>query len=103
MHYPPFGALCNVLVQAENLQDAAKWSAELGKWFRDASPEGVRVLGPCTAPVARIKGIYRFHLILKADSRRSLNAALRGMIAHAEAADVPRRNVIVDVDAQRLM
>jgi primosomal protein N' (replication factor Y) len=103
MHYPPFGALCNVLVQAENLQDAAKWSAELGKWFLDASPEGVRVLGPCTAPVARIKGIYRFHLILKADSRRSLNAALRGMIAHAEAADVPRRNVIVDVDAQRLM
>ena len=103
MHYPPFGVLANVLVQAEKLEEAARWSAELGKWFQNAAPEGVRVLGPCTAPVARIKGIYRFHLILKAASRRALNAAMRGMLAHADAAGVPRRNLIVDVDAQRLM
>jgi primosomal protein N' (replication factor Y) len=103
MHYPPFGVLANVLVQAEKLEEAARWSAELGKWFQKAAPEGVRVLGPCTAPVARIKGIYRFHLILKAASRKALNAALRGMMAHADAAEVPRRNVTVDVDAQRLM
>jgi primosomal protein N' (replication factor Y) len=103
MHYPPFGVLANVVVQAEKLEDAAGWSAELGKWLQKTAPEGVRMLGPCTAPVARIKGIYRFHLILKAVSRKALNAALRGMMAHAEAAQVPRRNVIVDVDAQRLM
>ena len=84
MHYPPFGVLANVLVQSEKLEDAAGWSAELGKWFQKAAPEGVRVLGPCTAPVARIKGIYRFHLILKARSRKALNAALRGMLAHAD-------------------
>jgi primosomal protein N' (replication factor Y) len=103
MHYPPFGVLANVLVQAERLEDAAGWSAELGKWFQKAAPVGIRVLGPCTAPVARIKGIYRFHLILKGTARRSLNAALRGMLARADAAGVPRRNLIVDVDAQRLM
>jgi primosomal protein N' (replication factor Y) (superfamily II helicase) len=103
MHYPPFGVLANVLVQSAKLEEAAAWSAELGRWFQSAPPEGVRVLGPCTAPLARIKSIYRFHLILKAASRKALNAALRGMLAHADAANVPRRNVIVDVDAQRLM
>jgi primosomal protein N' (replication factor Y) len=103
MHYPPFGVLANVLVQSEKLEEAAEWSAELGKWFLKAAPEGVRVLGPCTAPIARIKGIYRFHLILKAASRKALNAALRGALAHAEAAGIPRRNVVIDVDAQRLM
>jgi primosomal protein N' (replication factor Y) len=61
------------------------------------------VLGPCTAPVARIKGIYRFHLILKAASRKALNAVLREMMAHADEASVPRRGITVDVDAQRLM
>ncbi len=70
---------------------------------RKRQPEGVRVLGPCTAPIARIKGVYRFHLILKSASRKALNAALRGMLAHAEEAGVPRRNLIVDVDALRLM
>jgi primosomal protein N' (replication factor Y) len=103
MHYPPFGVLANVLVQSQKLEEAAGWSAELGKWFQKAAPEGVRVLGPCTAPIARIKGTYRFHLILKAASRKALNAALRGMLAHADEAGVPRRNVVVDVDALRLM
>ncbi len=103
MHYPPFGVLANVLVQSQKLEEAAGWSAELGKWFQKAAPEGVRVLGPCTAPIARIKNVYRFHLILKAGSRKALNAALRGMLAHADAAQIPRRNLIVDVDALRLM
>ena len=103
MHYPPFGVLANVLVQSGKLEEAAGWSSVLGKWFEKAAPEGVRVLGPCTAPIARIKGVYRFHMILKAASRKALNAALRGMLAHADAAGVPRRNLVVDVDALRLM
>jgi primosomal protein N' (replication factor Y) len=103
MHYPPFGVLANVLVQSPKLEEGVAWSSEIGKWFQKAAPEGVRVLGPCTAPIARIKGTYRFHLILKAISRKALNHALKGMLAHADTAGVPRRNLIVDVDAQRLM
>jgi primosomal protein N' (replication factor Y) (superfamily II helicase) len=92
-----------VLVQSPKLEEAVAWSTTLGQWFQARALEGVRVLGPCTAPVARIKGIYRFHLILKGVSRKALNAALKGMMAHADAAEVPRRHVVVDVDAQRLM
>jgi primosomal protein N' (replication factor Y) len=103
MHYPPFGALANVLIQSESLEEGTRWSAELGKWFQTAVPEGVRVLGPCTAPIARIKGVYRFHVILKATSRKALNALLRATIAHADEAGMPLRNLTVDVDAQRLM
>jgi primosomal protein N' (replication factor Y) len=104
MHYPPFGALANVLVQAEVLEDAAGWAAALGKYLVQNQHGGaVRLLGPCTAPIARIKGVYRFHLILKSGSRKILNAVLRGMLDHAGKAGVPRRNVVVDVDALRLM
>ncbi len=104
MHYPPFGVLANVLVQSPKLEEAAGWAAVLGKYLvQNQSGETVRVLGPCTAPIARIKGVYRFHLILKATSRKALNASLRSMLEHADKAGVPRRNVIVDVDALRLM
>ncbi len=104
MHYPPFGVLANVLVQSPKLEEAAGWSSTLGK-FLTQSPhaKAVRVLGPCTAPIARIKGVYRFHMILKSASRKALNEALRNMLAHADEAGVPRRNVVVDVDALRLM
>jgi primosomal protein N' (replication factor Y) len=103
MHYPPFGALANVLVQSQKLEEAAGWAAALGKWFEKTPTEGVRMLGPCTAPIARIKGVYRFHMILKAATRKALNGALRGMLQHADEAGVPRRNLVVDVDAMRLM
>jgi primosomal protein N' (replication factor Y) (superfamily II helicase) len=103
MHYPPFGVLANLLIQSKRMEEAAGWSATLGKWFQKNAPDGVRVLGPCTAPIARIKEIYRFHMILKANSRKSLNAALRGVLAHADQAGIPRRNLVVDVDALRLM
>jgi primosomal protein N' (replication factor Y) len=104
MHYPPFGVLANVLVQSVKLEEAAGWSALLGKYLVQSQSGGaVRVLGPCTAPIARIKGVYRFHMILKAGSRKALNAALCAMVAHAEGAGIPRRNLVVDVDALRLM
>ncbi len=103
MHYPPFGALANVLVQSQKLEEAAGWAATLGKYLQKATPDGLRVLGPCTAPIARIKGVYRFHLILKSASRKALNETLRGMLAHAAETGVPRRNLIVDIDALRLM
>ncbi len=103
MHYPPFGVLANVLIQSEKLEEAARWSAELGKWFQSAPREGVRMLGPCTAPIARIKGVYRFHLIVKSASRKAMSAVLRAALAHADEAGVPRRNLTIDVDAQRLM
>ena len=103
LHYPPFGSLANILVQSPKLEEAAGWSATLGKWLQANKPESVRLLGPCTAPIARIKGVYRFHMILKSNSRSALNAALRGLLAHADAAEVPRRNLVVDVDALRLL
>jgi primosomal protein N' (replication factor Y) len=104
MHYPPFGVLANVLVQSPKLEEAAGWSSTLGKYLVPNQNGGaVRVLGPCTAPIARIKGVYRFHMILKAVSRKALKAALRGMLAHADEAGIPRRNLVVDVDALRLM
>ena len=104
MHYPPFGALANVLVQSEKLEEVAAWASLLGKYLVQSQTGGaVRVLGPCAAPIARIKRAYRFHMILKSASRRALNAALRGMVTYADAAGVPRRNLIVDVDALRLM
>ncbi len=103
MHYPPFTVLANILVQSEHLEEAAGWAAELGRWFARVKMESVRVLGPAVAPISRIKRIYRFHFVLKTESRKVLGEALRGMLAHAEAQEIPRRSLLIDVDAVRLM
>jgi primosomal protein N' (replication factor Y) len=103
MHYPPLAVLANVIVQGRTLEEAAGWAATLGRWFSAARLDKVRVLGPAAAPIARLKRIYRFHFVLKAERREALSRTLRAMLAYAEAQGIPRRNLIVDVDAIHLM
>ena len=103
MHYPPYSALANVLVRSDKLDEALEWSGLLGKWFNASRHEGVRVLGPATAPIMRLKRDYRYHFVLKSPSREKLNSTLRAMLAHASQQKIPRTQVIVDVDALWLM
>jgi primosomal protein N' (replication factor Y) (superfamily II helicase) len=103
MHYPPHGVLANVVVQSERLEEATGWSSELGRWFATTRLEKVRVLGPAAAPISRLKRIYRFHFVLKGESRKALSEALRAMVRYAETREIPRRNLVIDVDALHLM
>jgi primosomal protein N' (replication factor Y) len=103
MHYPPFTVLANVIIQSEKLEEATAWAGTLGRWFQQARLDKVRVLGPAAAPIVRLKRIYRYHFVLKAERRQALGETLRGMLAYAETQSVARRNLVVDVDAVHLM
>jgi len=63
----------------------------------------VRVLGPAAAPLARLKQEYRYHFILKSQSRERLNVVLRALLAFAAAQKVPRGKLVVDVDPVSLL
>jgi len=103
MHYPPYSAVANVIVRSEKLDEALAWSGELGRWFEKTRHEGIRVLGPAAAPIARLKRDYRYHFILKSPSREKMNALLRAMLAEAAARKIPRTQIVVDVDALWMM
>jgi primosomal protein N' (replication factor Y) (superfamily II helicase) len=103
MRYPPYSALANVLVRGEKLDEVLRWSGALGKWLEKTRHEGIRVLGPAAAPILRLKRDYRYHIILKSESREKLNGLLRGMLACAAEEKIPRPQVVVDVDALWLM
>jgi len=103
MHYPPYAVLANVLIQSEKLEEATAWSAALGGWFQQTRLDKIRVLGPAAAPIVRLKRIYRYHFVLKAERRQALGQTLRAMLAFADAQGIARRNLVVDVDAVHLM
>ena len=103
MHYPPYAVLANVLIQSEKLEEATAWSAALGGWFQQTRLDKIRVLGPAAAPIVRLKRIYRYHFVLKAERRQALGQTLRAMLAFAHAQGIARRNLVVDVDAVHLM
>ena len=103
MHYPPYAVLANVIIQSDKLEEATGWSAQLGRWFEKKTLKNVRVLGPAAAPIVRLKRIYRYHFVLKAEKRQVLGETLRAMLAFAEGQGIPRKSLVVDVDAVHLM
>ena len=103
MKYPPFSALANVLVRSESLDNALKWSGMLGRWLEQVPKEGIRALGPAPAPLSKLKNDYRYHFVLKSQSRAKLNKIVRGMLTFATQEKIPRGNVVADVDAMSLL
>ena len=83
--------------------DLARTEADANALVTQQVHEGVRVLGPAAAPIVRLKQDFRYHFVLKSESREKMNRLLRAMLAHAAEEKIPRTNLVVDVDALWLM
>src|SRR3989442_7419169 len=66
MAYPPFTSLANVIVRDASLEKAITWSRKLSQFLAPHNGDGLRILGPASAPLARLKSEYRFQFLLKA-------------------------------------
>jgi primosomal protein N' (replication factor Y) len=103
MQYPPFTSLANIIVRDTNLEEAIRWSRALSEFFSPHDGKGVRVLGPATAPLARLKKEHRFQFLLKAQKRSVLTRLLSGAMAFADAKEILQTAVLVDVDPLSLL
>src|SRR5690242_3877355 len=91
--YPPFGRLASLIVSAANRPDAEGFARKLASLApRD---EHVVVLGPAEAPLAVIKGRYRFRLLVKSSRAFDLSGYLREWLA---AAPKTKGNLKLEVD-----
>jgi primosomal protein N' (replication factor Y) len=102
MHYPPFSAMANVLIRAEKKEAAMRMAGELGQHLTPA-PESMRVIGPAEAPVPRLKAEYRYQFLVKAASRKALNALLKSIQGFAAERKWGATALVIDVDPLSLM
>jgi primosomal protein N' (replication factor Y) len=103
MQYPPFTSLANIIVRDTSLEKAIRWSRKLSEYFSPHDGKGVRVLGPATAPLARLNKEHRFQFLLKSPKRSVLTRLLSGAMAFADAKEVPQTAVLVDMDPLSLL
>jgi primosomal protein N' (replication factor Y) (superfamily II helicase) len=92
-HYPPFGRLASLLVSAGERPAAEGYARRLAAMAPRA--EGVRVLGPAEAPLALVRGRYRFRLLVKSPRGFDLSAYLRQWLA---AAPKSKGNLKLEID-----
>ena len=103
MHYPPFVALANVIVRDKRLEVALHYSRILQNYFESRRSDRLRILGPATAPIARLKQEYRFQFLLKSSGRKALQEILRGAAECAAEKRIPPTAVVADVDPLHLL
>jgi len=99
--YPPFGRLANILVRGQERSDVAAVAATVANSVSSAAPDSWQVLGPSPAPLARLKGVWRWHILVKAPEDAGLSevvgCALKGLKR------LPGVVVSADIDAVDLL
>jgi primosomal protein N' (replication factor Y) (superfamily II helicase) len=98
--YPPFGRLASLIVSAGDRPTAEGFARKLAA----VAPldERVQVLGPAEAPLAVIKGRYRFRLLVKSLRNVDLSEYLREWLA-AGPKTKGNLKLEVDVDPQSFL
>ena len=79
--YPPFGHLAHLVISTPDETQARETTESLAGALRQAIRRGetppVEVLGPAPSPLPRLRGKYRFQLLIKAPDEDAVRAAAR--------------------------
>jgi len=103
MSYPPFTSLANIIVRDTNLENAIQWSRKLSEYFSPHDGNGLRILGPASAPLARLKKEHRYQFLLKSPKKSLITRVLAGALAFCDTNGVPQTAVLVDMDPLTLL
>ncbi len=112
LFYPPFCRLVLVKISG-NSKDKTKEIAErLGRLFQrrlrgkseSRDVQNIQVLGPAPAPRSKIRGRYRWQILVKGKDHRYLHYYIKEIFGKASSKDIPKEvNVEVDFDPRSMM
>jgi primosomal protein N' (replication factor Y) len=102
--YPPFASLIRLIVRSETDSAAEQFIESVAGKLRseiDAAKIEHRLLGPAPCPIHKLRGLFRYHVLLSSPAGDALRHAVRDVIATLE----PIEGVqwVVDVDPLDLL
>ena len=91
--------MIRIVVRGPEEKPAERFAAQLADRLRETVQSGdtaFRVLGASAAPIAKVRGKFRFHILLQGPCGDALRAAVR--MATSEVKTPDQLQWIVDVD-----
>jgi primosomal protein N' (replication factor Y) len=102
--YPPFASLIRLILRGES-EPLTEQFAEAGAGKLRTAIEAAniehRLLGPAPCPIAKLRGLYRYHVLASSPAGDALRAAVRSVIDGLEP--VEGVQFVVDVDPLDLL
>jgi len=101
LRYPPFGRLLQITAQARDERRAYEKSSEIARALHEAADSSVQVLGPAPTPIAKLRGYYRWHVLVKAPTSARIHEVARRCEEHLRSTGKVR--VTSDVDPYSML
>jgi primosomal protein N' (replication factor Y) len=92
--YPPISRMAVIRFESKHLE-RARTAAREARQLADPLPDGVRIRGPAPAPIERIRGAWRWQLLLSGPNREALRTVIDRIETGTTTRSVRR---VVDVD-----
>jgi primosomal protein N' (replication factor Y) (superfamily II helicase) len=101
-HYPPVTSMIALVFRGEKLPDVERAALEVGRRLEEAVEPlaGTRMQGPAPAPLARIKGVWRYHILVRSPQRVALRKAVEAVMLGKKWKGV---DVAIDVDPLNML
>ncbi len=101
-HYPPVTSMIALLFRGEELSAVERAAADCARLLEEAVQPlaGTRIQGPAAAPLARIKGVWRFQILLRSPQRTALRRAVEAVMLSRKWKSV---DVAIDVDPLNIL
>ena len=101
LHYPPFGRLLQITTQSPGERKAFEKGREIAKALREAATGPVQILGPAPAPISKIRGDFRWHILVKAPNAKAIHDAVAACGEQLRSSGKVR--VVTDVDPYSML
>jgi len=97
--YPPFTRLVTLLVDGPDEGEVEQAATALAERARALAGErDISVLGPAPQALARLRGRYRWHVLLKSAAGTPLREIAAALVAESDRAGRKKTRLIADVD-----
>lgn len=107
LNYPPAGRLVSVRIQGIHLGKVEETAGLLARRARALKTqfsqyESVEILGPAEAPLSKLRGQFRFHLLIKATQNSAVNSFSRQLLGNQDWIPSGVR-ILIDIDPMSLL
>ena len=103
-NYPPFSHQARIVIRSEILSKAEQMADHIAEEIESAATileSDVSVLGPAAAPVEKLRGKFRYHMLLSSGEEGVLQSVIRR--AQTTIKSIDDVQWVVDIDPQDMM
>jgi len=103
LNYPPFCRLINFRVSGNSKKNTAEYAEDLGEFSKYLLEKNsnyhkyIEILGPVTAPLEKLRGKYRWQMLIKGKKSNLLHSFAKQVIQEAPLR-IKERGVTLSVD-----